>query len=1006
MADSLNYNSASKEPEWEIHEEASSLAELLSVLEGEQDAPIEIELASDIVLDGEAIQIPSGKVVKIRSKSKCSYKLTARKRSRVLEVKPGAKLYLENVTIANGKSAQGGGAIYSQGRLALLKGAQVTASYSQQGGGGIYNDGATLAIAGGRVNKNTALTEGGGIYNDDGLFVMVAGSIDENTAEDGGGVYSQLEGKKSHFAILGKSHVSRNRAKGSGGGLMLVGSESSDDTVFNIMDSAEVSNNEAEVGAGASISFGKLRMRRAKMAANAAAEAGGAIFADTDAELEIENSEITDNSAANGGGIYRSDGYAIIHSSRVHGNRASQNGGGIYSRPGNGAQIVIEGDTELSSNRAGGDGGAIWISKNHRHLLDIDEQAVFSDNNASTASAISSEDAQEYEYHVLTDDVTAPFDNAYNNADISYKGEAAFALFKANLQLIGKEAPDDEFRFGVFSDLGELVCEAMASGNGLVEFWVSIAQSRSNEYTLRMLSAPEGWTVDTVSYPAAVELEAQADGQAAVDVIYPDGLPIFKSSNMDDAIGIFAELTFTKPGRYEYLVKPVKIKDRRWASSREAYPIIIDVVDAGLGYLAATISYPDGYPAFINTFTEFEPVKVSLSASCIANVDSQVFEYGLYSLDGELVSLVTVNQQHEPDVQFGDGTYEADAEAEEAEIELAIEAEDEANDEEICAKEDEEEAAVVLEVAEDVEEAEAEDEAAEEIADEPEDAEAEADEAVEEAAEEPEEAEANEAADESEEAEAEADEAVVEAADESEEAEAEAEADEAVEEAIADEPEEAEAEAAEEAVDEADEEPEEAEAEAEADEAVEEIADESEEAEAEADEAVDEAADEPEDAEAEAEDAAEKLETEPALDEVAASDEIEIEDDLDEADTEDGQAGAEPEAANAEPDEVSEPEAPEDGEPADEQDAPEIEDEAPADAQADDDGYSEWFEDAGAAIDLEDAPEDIILTDEELEALLYKGFDNEEEIDAQIPSEWFDPDVDNIDIDDAPEDIF
>jgi pilin isopeptide linkage protein len=64
----------------------------------------------------------------------------------------------------------------------------------------------------------------------------------------------------------------------------------------------------------------------------------------------------------------------------------------------------------------------------------------------------------------------------------------------------------------------------------------------------------------------------------------------------------FSALTFTEAGEYHYTVKELTAADGQWQTDERAYRITVTVTQGADGSLAASVSYPDGTPLFVNEY--------------------------------------------------------------------------------------------------------------------------------------------------------------------------------------------------------------------------------------------------------------------------------------------------------------------------------------------------------------------------------------------------------------------
>jgi hypothetical protein len=167
---------------------------------------------------------------------------------------------LENMTITNGNSFNGGG-IENHDMLSIkhttVSKNRANASGGSGGwaGGGIYNTG-TLSVDKSIISGNFANVVdgfGGGIYNGGGAVVLKDSEISSNAARRGGGIYN------SGTLTIKNSTISDNTATREGGGIF---------------------------------SLSPLTIKNSTITSNTARYGGGGIFG---GPLTIKNSNITDN---------------------------------------------------------------------------------------------------------------------------------------------------------------------------------------------------------------------------------------------------------------------------------------------------------------------------------------------------------------------------------------------------------------------------------------------------------------------------------------------------------------------------------------------------------------------------------------------------------------------------------------------------------------------------------------------------------------------------------------
>lgn len=155
---------------------------------------------------------------------------------RVIQVNSGADLTLQNLTIANGRADDGGGA-YNNGVLTVTN-STFSGNSATGGGGGIYNLEGTLTVTNSTFSGNSAAS-GGGISNEQILVGgMSVSTFSGNSPVGEGGIFS------AGTATIANSTFSGNSATNNGGGIYNFG-----DTVT--ITNSTFSGNSATNGGGA-----------------------------------------------------------------------------------------------------------------------------------------------------------------------------------------------------------------------------------------------------------------------------------------------------------------------------------------------------------------------------------------------------------------------------------------------------------------------------------------------------------------------------------------------------------------------------------------------------------------------------------------------------------------------------------------------------------------------------------------------------------------------------------
>lgn len=272
--------------------------------------------------------------------------------------------------------------------------------YGYYGGGAIFANDAEVMIAGSTLTGNESSAGGAGLFGYSNVEITQS-NIDNNQAVIGGGiaaVYSELD--------ISTSTITNNGIEGNpplfGGGLALICNETQ-------LRFSTVSGNTAAFTGGGIADFGDdyvdgdcganpgLTIQDSRILDNTAdygdsyynfARGGGvAVLAGTD--VTISRSQIVNNRASVGGGLFSGDATVRIDDSLIQLNRAESGylstGGGIFSYAY--ASLTVVGST-ISGNIADGPGGGIA-----QRVASMDlTNTTLSDNEAAYGGGIAAYD--------------------------------------------------------------------------------------------------------------------------------------------------------------------------------------------------------------------------------------------------------------------------------------------------------------------------------------------------------------------------------------------------------------------------------------------------------------------------------------------------------------------------------------------------------------------------------------------------------------------------------------
>lgn len=343
-----------------------------------------------------------------------------------------SKIYnnkLTNTSSDKSLITKGSGIFVTERSTVAIKGDTVISNHEAQYGGAIYSEGNSDIMVGGNavLHNNSAVctneqeVKGGAIYQGAGeLEIGDNAQLKNNYAvacegknSMGGAVYIESQ---SHFSATGNALFEKNAAK-LGGAVYL----SENCAIADIDGEVVFKDNYATKEAG-------------QQAVNYDGDAG-AIYADK-TTLSIKNgASFINNNASYGGAIYLKQKVKMTaESATFHENRAQVNGGAVYSyynesEPEGVNEILLLGDTDLTQNRSGQDGGAIYRHRYGLKRLIAGKNVAFNDNSAfENCRVIEPEDQVTHKENIETSDFTGDFQYAYNNYDVSYKASARAAV--------------------------------------------------------------------------------------------------------------------------------------------------------------------------------------------------------------------------------------------------------------------------------------------------------------------------------------------------------------------------------------------------------------------------------------------------------------------------------------------------------------------------------------------------------------------------------------------------
>ncbi|MGB4949069.1 MAG: Calx-beta domain-containing protein, partial [Rhizobiaceae bacterium] len=286
---------------------------------------------------------------------------------------------------ANSATAGNGGGLWNESAGSVaLDASSATGNSASASGGALFNrsSGSSLTLSNGSAIKENMAVNGGGIYNElAGQVVVNASSILSNTATGNGGGVASLD-TGSALTLTNVSLVQANSAA-NGGGI----SNAMSGTVT--LDGSRVLSNTATSGGGLSnMGAGStMALTNSSTVGYNSANSGGGFW--NEGSARIEDSQIVTNTATvDGGGLFNQAGSIDIRQSLLAGNTATTGAGGGLATNGINAQVLID-NSQFTRNSAGGGngGGALYSGGTGGNPDSVEIRDSLLQGNSSTGNA-------------------------------------------------------------------------------------------------------------------------------------------------------------------------------------------------------------------------------------------------------------------------------------------------------------------------------------------------------------------------------------------------------------------------------------------------------------------------------------------------------------------------------------------------------------------------------------------------------------------------------------------
>lgn len=315
-----------------------------------------------------------------------------------------------NSLVKNNYAANYGGGVFAyssdNNTSIIIDNCTIEGNFASSNGGGVYAEGinSEVTLTNGSINSNECGSYGGGVYiygDDEGPTTITANnmSFGNNYSDDyGGSIYAEGQ----YLTVqLNNSEVNNNSAYYYGGAIYIYG-----DTSLVTIESSELNGNQTFSDNGGAIACYadnhiEMNVNESELSNNLSEYKGGAILVDSyDAELvklNITNSTLNDNFAGESGGAISSYCYygksiVTVTNSTMSGNTANnEEGGAISSKTSQDTSKVVIVNSTLSNNLSVGTGGAIYSSSGDSKTIVEIKGSTLVENHASSGGAILAE---------------------------------------------------------------------------------------------------------------------------------------------------------------------------------------------------------------------------------------------------------------------------------------------------------------------------------------------------------------------------------------------------------------------------------------------------------------------------------------------------------------------------------------------------------------------------------------------------------------------------------------
>ena len=210
---------------------------------------------------------------------------------------------------------------------------------------------------------------------------------------EGGGIYAK------GGLTLNNCVITNNISSDSGGGILFEGTQL-------IIENSEISENKSEaiydIGGGGICAFGNIAIKKSTVFNNSVSDdssvGGGLYFGhyDEPATVNIQDSQIYDNSAKDGGAIGIESGLVTLSNCEIYRNSAKSKGGAIFIKTINQtteAKLIIKEKVSIDLNSSKGNGGGIYATIDMKNAAGKKSHVIIGENGNTEGIVISGNNA-------------------------------------------------------------------------------------------------------------------------------------------------------------------------------------------------------------------------------------------------------------------------------------------------------------------------------------------------------------------------------------------------------------------------------------------------------------------------------------------------------------------------------------------------------------------------------------------------------------------------------------